>query len=143
MALWDVRRAVGYLNEHAREHSLGRCAEFVRKAIEAGGAHLVHHTSAKDYGGSLVKVSFAAQPPTLHSYLPGDVVVIQPIEGHPHGHMAMFNGTIWISDFKQRHGLYPGPSYRRLKPPFKTFRYLFLSATTRTHGPSHVRRRLV
>ena len=56
-------------------------------------------------------------------YEAGDVVVIQPAMGHLHGHMAMYNGKIWISDFKQQNGLYPGEAYRKEKPVFKIYRY--------------------
>ena len=121
--MWDSDEAVAYLNEHAKDHSLGRCAEFVRKAVEAGGTRLIHHVSAKDYGSSLEKIMFRALPGIPTAFRSGDVAVIQPIPGHPHGHMTMFNGKIWISDFKQMHGLYPGQSYRQLKPPFKVYRY--------------------
>lgn len=124
MLMWDKEKAIAHLNSHANSHSLGRCAEYVRKAVEAGGLQLGRHGSAKDYGLSLKTVGFlplgvsaAAQP------IAGDVVVIQLILGHPHGHMAMFNGKIWVSDFKQLHGFYPGPSYRKLKPSFVIYRY--------------------
>ena len=123
----DVDKSVAYLNAHAQGHSLGRCAEFVRKAVEAGGVHLARHTSAKDYGSSLEAVGFKEVQGT--GYQAGDVAIIQPIPGHPHGHMTMFNGTIWISDFKQLHGLYPGASYRTIKPPFKVYRFARVTAT--------------
>ncbi|MFL6630163.1 MAG: CHAP domain-containing protein [Burkholderiaceae bacterium] len=117
----DIAKSVAYLDAHAQKNSLGRCAEFVRKAVEAGGVHLRRHTSAKDYGSSLEAVGFETVDGT--SYLAGDVAIIQPIPGHPHGHMTMFDGKSWISDFKQLHGLYPGASYRTIKPPFKVYRY--------------------
>lgn len=116
----DIAKSVAYLDAHAQKNSLGRCAEFVRKAVEAGGVHLRRHTSAKDYGSSLEAVGFETVDGT--SYLAGDVAIIQPIPGHPHGHMTMFDGKSWISDFKQLHGLYPGASYRTIKPPFKVYR---------------------
>jgi hypothetical protein len=128
--MWDVKKALAHLNANAHEHSLGRCAEYVRKAVEAGGVHLIRHTSAKDYGRSLESVGFKA-PPASPNAAAGDVVIIQSITGHPHGHMAMFNGAIWISDFKQPHGLYPGPSYRKLKPSFTVYRH-FLMMTSPT-----------
>jgi len=31
----------------------------------------------------------------------GDIRVIQPISGHPHGHMQIYTGSGWVSDFKQ------------------------------------------
>jgi hypothetical protein len=125
MSVWDTDCAVDYLNKHASDHSLGRCAEFVRKAIEAGGLILFRHTSAKDYGSSLLNVSFVPLPKPELPYRAGDVAIIQPIVGQPDGHMTMFNGAIWISDFKQLQGIYPGSTYRKLKPPFIVYRYAF------------------
>ena len=66
----------------------------------------------------------------------GDVAIIQPIAGHPHGHMAMFNGTQWVSDFKQQHGLYPNTAYRSLKPPFTIYRYQLLWAAPPSETPT-------
>lgn len=121
MALWDANAAVKKLNERAQDRSQGRCAEYVRVAIEAGGLILTRHTSAKDYGGSLLTVGFSVVGDGL--FKSGDVAIIQPITGHPHGHMVMFNGRIWVSDFKQYRGYYPGPSYRKIKPSVTFYRY--------------------
>jgi hypothetical protein len=108
-------------------HSIGHCAEYVRKAVEAGGVKLFHHISAKDYGTSLVHVGFHKVVHTHanahYHHRAGDVAIIQPIIGHPHGHITMFNGTSWISDFKQYHCVYPGHSYRQEKPPYAIYRY--------------------
>jgi hypothetical protein len=102
----DKAKSVVHLNSHAQPHSLGRCAEYVRKAVEAGGVTLHHHPSAKDYGPSLMSVGFhkivATRANAHYQHQAGDVVVTQPITGHPHGHMAMFNGTEWISDLKEK-----------------------------------------
>ena len=43
--------------------------------------------------------------------------------------MTMFDGEFWISDFKRLHGLYPGASYRTIKPAFTVFRYARVTAT--------------
>lgn len=130
--MWNANRAVDYLNTHATGHSLGRCAEFTRKAVEAGGVTLARHQSAKDYGRSLFLVGF--QPIELKNekgeqapLKAGDVAIIQPIPGHPHGHMTMYNGKIWISDFRQR-TMYPGQSYRKHHPPFTVYRYAYACA---------------
>ena len=135
--MWNVKSALTYLNKHAHKHSLGRCAEFVRLAVEAGGVKLIHHLSAKDYGSSLERVGFKAVAQVLTHFSPGDVAVIQPIPGHPHGHMAMFNGEIWISDFRQSHGLYPGPTYRKIKPAFTIYRYGMIVAAPPGSTPLH------
>ena len=70
---------------HAKPHSTGRCAQYTREAVEAGGVKLTHHVSAKDYGSSLVAVGFTTVAATGYSPKAGDVGVIQPIKGHPNG----------------------------------------------------------
>jgi hypothetical protein len=114
---WDKTVAVRYLQANARLSSLSRCAEYTRRAIEAGGLRIAH---AKDYGSSLVGAGFREVYGTPQR---GDVVIIQAITGHPYGHMAMFDGQIWISDFRQLHGFYPGQAYRTMKPAYKVFRH--------------------
>lgn len=120
--MWNKDAAIEYLNEHAETLSGGCCAQYVREAIEAGGVQIRRQRLAKDYGVSLEAAGFDA----LESSMPndGDIAIIEAIADHPSGHMAMYNGTMWISDFKQLHGLYPGQDYRRLKPPFKIYRYV-------------------
>jgi hypothetical protein len=120
---WDVNKSISHLKGNAKPGSTGHCAQYVREAIEAGGFALARHDSAKDYGPSLQSVGFIAVPAGTVSR-PGDIAVIQPIPGHPHGHMAMFDGRNWISDFVQTHpsAPYPGPTYRRLAPSYTVFR---------------------
>jgi len=125
--MWNKYKAVEYLNQNAEPLSLGQCARYVREAIEAGGIKLVHHVSAKDYGSSLVHHGFQkivqTHATTNYHHKLGDVAIVQPIAGHPHGHMAMYNGSWWVSDFVQYHGVYPGHSYRQSKPPYAIYRY--------------------
>jgi hypothetical protein len=120
---WNVNQAVGHLNDNAEPASVGRCAQYTREAIEAGGVSLVHHESAQDYGPSLSAVGFveyAGEPPG--GYQRGDVAVIQGFDGHPHGHMQMYDGSAWVSDFQQR-DFWPGPAYRTTQPGFRIYRY--------------------
>jgi hypothetical protein len=119
--MWNKKAAVAYLATHARSGSHGKCAEYVRKAVEAGGVRLQRHTSAKDYGDSLIAAGFTEQDVSI--LIAGDVVVIQPVEEHRHGHVAMDDGTKWISDFKHSNGLYPSESYRKSKPAFVIYRH--------------------
>lgn len=41
----------------------------------------------------------------------GDIVVFSAIKGHKHGHICMYNGKQWVSDFKQR-SMYSASAYR-------------------------------
>lgn len=119
---WDVAAAVEHLNENAQPKSLGRCGQYTREAIEAGGVTLTRRASAKDYGSSLLAVGFEALSMTPARHQPGDVVIVQPVPGHPHGHMAMYNGKAWVSDFVQR-DIYPGQAYRKHKASFTVYRH--------------------
>jgi hypothetical protein len=120
---WDVQKAVAHLQKHAKLKSLGRCAQYTREAIEAGGITLARHESAKDYGLSLLAAGFSEfHPDLVGAPEKGDVAIIQGFKGHPHGHMAMYDGTHWISDFVQR-TVYPGESYRKARPCYKIYRY--------------------
>lgn len=121
--MWDRERAISFLNSQASAISHGRCAEYTRKAIEAGGVLLTRHLAAKDYEASLRAVGFLSLGQMPGEYLPGDVVIVDAIKGHPYGHMAMFNGFSWVSDFKQQHGLYPSPTYRSKRPRYTIFRF--------------------
>ena len=121
---FDKSSAASYADDHAQSHSTGNCAKYVRKAIESGGISLHHAHYAKDYGPLLEAVGFRqaiGDPQT------GDVIVIQPAPGNPSGHMAIFDGSVWESDFKQTphgsQGFYPGPSYRQSQPAYKIYRY--------------------
>ena len=66
---------------------------------------LVRHTSARDYGISLRTVGFVSLGQLTGPYDAGDLGIVSPIPGHPHGHMAIYNGDVWIADFNQLHGL--------------------------------------
>ena len=126
--MWDVDAAVRYLDAHAELQSTGWCARYVCRAIAAGGISLVLRESAKDYGPSLLAVGFKriVVDAAVVNYKPqkGDVGVVQPIPGEPHGHMAMFDGAIWVSDFKQDSGVYPDAHWRRMQPSFAIYRYV-------------------
>lgn len=119
---WDVDKAVKHLTSNAQGSSTGKCARYVREAIEAGGVTLARTLSAKDYGVSLLAAGFSEQSPAPATYAKGDVVVIAGFAAHPHGHIAMYDGSNWVSDFSQS-GLYPGANYRKEKPSYKVYRY--------------------
>src|SRR4051812_1054787 len=105
MKTWNKEKALAHLRDHAHTASLGLCARYTREAIEAGGLTLVpRQESAKNYGTTLLLAGF--RWPRNSFIQSGDVVVISGFKGQSHGHMAMFDGKKWISDFAQR-SLYP------------------------------------
>lgn len=112
-----------------------KCARYVKKALIAGGASVKNSAieSAKNYGPWLIENSFKVVDNattvssggvfTISGQQTGDVVVIQAAPHHVHGHMAMFNGTHWVSDFVQEKGFYPAQIYRDQNIPYKLYRY--------------------
>ena len=107
--MWNINDSVEYLNENAQPKSIGKCAGYVRKAIEAGGLSTNGRpVSAYMYADFLPKIGFekiieisgkANQANwTLKNAKPGDIAIM---EHGKHGHICMFNGEKWVSDFIQ------------------------------------------
>ena len=122
---WDLDAAIARLHSQVLPESDSRCGEFVHKAIDAGGITLntsynPHGKSASGYGPILRHAGFLTVAPGEKPQK-GDVVVFQPVDGHPRGHVAMFDGKQWISDFRQR-DVYAGPDYRNIRAPYVLYR---------------------
>ncbi|KAI9023937.1 putative cytoplasmic protein [Hyaloraphidium curvatum] len=118
------------LKKNAGDRSTGMCAQAVRLALEAAGAaKKVPVGSAKDYGPRLEEWGFTTTEATKDGSLQvGDVAVIQSPDGkHPHGHIQGYDGTQWISDFKQKQ-FWPGPAYAAAEPDYVIYRYIVASA---------------
>ncbi|NEY28090.1 C40 family peptidase [Escherichia coli] len=118
---WNKNKASSYARWHAGSSSSDNCAMFVRQAIEAGGLNIGRTGEAKDYASLLESAGFRSIG-SGETPQEGDVVVIQPYPGgRPEGHMAIFDGTNWFSDFQQR-DMWGGPGYRSHKPPYIIYR---------------------
>jgi len=124
---FDIDAAIKHAHDNAKPpFGIQKCAQYTREAIEAGGVIVANTRSAKDYGPYLWNAGFV--PVTTPTPVPtevlrrGDVVVIEGFPEHPHGHMAIYDGENWVSDFVQRE-LYPGPRYRNSKPRYQIFRH--------------------
>ncbi len=119
----DKDAAAKYADDHAEATSQGNCAKYVRQALQAGGVNLDKHPySAKDYGPFLTGQGMLPVP--QQGYVPqkGDVVVIQNYRGGDvNGHIALYDGTQWVSDFKQR-DIWAGPGYRTNQPAIQVYR---------------------
>jgi len=101
----NTTQFANWMDSHALSRSTGYCARYCRQGMEAGGLNTKGHpVDAKDYGSFLVRRGAQVVPNAgyLGNQQTGDVVVIQPAPGHSSsGHIEMWDGTGWVSDFKQ------------------------------------------
>jgi hypothetical protein len=108
----NIQGATSYARSHALARSNAQCALYVRLAIGNGGgvqAFRYGRGHAYQLGPALTSAGFvqvysgtySASSENLAGLRAGDVVVFQPVGGHPYGHVALFDGQQWISDFRQ------------------------------------------
>lgn len=98
---WNPQKAARYATEHAEKKSVNLCARYVRRAIMAGGIPLRFGGNACHYKYVLPILGFK-EVDSKSERMIGDIVVFQPIGGRRFGHISMWNGKQWVSDFKQR-----------------------------------------
>lgn len=109
---YSNEKAVEYLTSHAEGHSVNRCAMYVRHAIGAGGCPtFLQPPSACDYEEFLPDLGFSQIEAVVYTPQAGDIAVFSAIKGHKHGHICMYDGNQWVSDFKQR-SMYSAAAYR-------------------------------
>ena len=104
---WDLEKTLKHLREHAHDKSTHYCARYVRQALEAGGLVGFRVPSAKDEiklntlaSIGFKKIAEASDNNTSPGYTPqaGDIA----ITFENGNHAAMYDGTKWISDFRQK-----------------------------------------
>jgi len=115
--------------------SIGRCAQYVRLALAAGGITVTPSSApaAADYVQILpiLGFQFVAIWDSQSGYAPqaGDVAVFGATflwpNPHPYGHIEGYDGSRWVSDFKQR-GFIPY-KVKSSAGPSMIYRYPFLS----------------
>lgn len=125
----DVKKFTEHLYAAADKTRFGnrRCGEFVRKALQAGGANFygAYPATGKEFGPALKMLGFrqiTVDDPAHFNFMKGDVMVMEPHKGSTAGHVAAYDGRYWISDFVQR-DFWAGPNYRKEKPRYAVYRY--------------------
>ncbi|HKS71707.1 MAG TPA: RHS repeat-associated core domain-containing protein, partial [Terriglobales bacterium] len=97
----DIDKFLKWVDGHAAGASQHHCAKAVRLGMEAGGLDTAGHPGlAKDYGPFLQKLGFLPVSPENYSSQKGDVIVFQPGPS-PAGHVEVWDGATWVSDFMQ------------------------------------------
>ena len=121
---WDVMASVNYLLKYAKEHTAdgrdsgvckqgapyycekGRCYAYVKRALAEGNIN-VDGVSAYEAADKLRQLGFknilTVRTDTVdyESKKLGDITVFDKCSNHQHGHITMWCGNQWVSDFKQ------------------------------------------
>jgi hypothetical protein len=98
-----LHRLISWLDSHAHLHSTHHCAASVRQAMEAAGIHTAGRpVDAGDYGPFLLRHGARAVDSESYQPQPGDIAVFDKSGDHPSGHVQVFNGQHWVSDFVQQ-----------------------------------------
>ena len=116
----DMDAAVNTLIKNAHKTSTHYCAAYVAKALKAGGFQFKAQGSAYMYRtkGVLVGMGYV-EIPKPKEFKKGDITVTDRNKAHPHGHIAMWSGKKWISDFVQN----SEKVYRNDQPPVYYYTY--------------------
>jgi len=130
---FDIDYAVDYLNSHANSSSTGECSRYVQNALVNGGIKTnIPVQAGRKYGPLLKGWGFKDITSSLSYYTPikGDIAVFQGYSGGaadrngiPYGHIQMYNGKQWVSDFFQSRPFWPGGAYEKYKPAFQIYRW--------------------
>ena len=126
--------AIAYLISHAEPKSIGKCGLYVHRALEAGGFRPFLPKSAYQYWSDqlLRKIGFI-EIPKPYPFKKGDITVTERNINHPDGHMAMYTGEKWISDFVQNSEFV----YITNQPKVHYFRYYkFINDADNSSGSS-------
>ncbi len=104
---FDVDKAVAGLNSRAKPHAAPpfMCAQYVKNALKDGGLPYINSPNADTTGPQLPNYGFNAVSSSSNpgGYTPqaGDVAYFPATPDHTDGHIAMYNGSQWVSDFRQ------------------------------------------
>ena len=105
---WNIRRSCEWLHSHAGANSRHACAKYVRMAIEAGGLSTVGRPNwAWKYIDYLPNIGFkfigTFKRNDSYRPKPGDIAVYtKGGDKNVPGHICMWTGNEWASDFKQK-----------------------------------------
>jgi hypothetical protein len=104
-ATWDLDKlcSVAYANAAKNKKPTGFCARYITMALQkAQNKKVLNGTlgHARDYVTGLPKIGWRAIGKNLKSVQKGDIAVF-PKSSSEYGHVCVFTGSVWVSDFVQ------------------------------------------
>ncbi|MBQ6062877.1 MAG: CHAP domain-containing protein [Prevotella sp.] len=105
---YNSDRVVNFAERHANEKSRCMCAWYTMRALHHGGCYPCGIYPAYAYEKVLPRLGFVE----VSHPKKGDISVLSSNSRHPYGHIAVYDGKRWISDYKQRR-VYPNTVYEK------------------------------
>ena len=107
---YSNNKAVDFITNHAETKSRCCCAGYVMRGMLHGGCP-IGLLPAYAYSKTLPQMGFEEISVKGYEPVKGDISVVPANISHPFGHIAVYNGEQWVSDFKQNHIL-PSKAYK-------------------------------
>ena len=117
---YNNNKVINYVTTNAESHSRCMCAWYSMRAIQKGGCFPCGIYPAYAYNKILPQLGFKEIPQQGYTPQKGDISVLPRNSRSAFGHIAIYNGQQWVSDFKQN-DIYPGRYYRE-KGEYQIFR---------------------
>lgn len=117
---YNNEKAVQYIINHKHNTSRCMCAWYTMKAIRNGGCYYCYIYPAYAYNKILLQLGFTEI--STKNYVPkvGDISVLPSNSKSCFGHIAIYDGKYWVSDFEQK-DIFPGKVYK-LSGKYQIFR---------------------
>ena len=105
-------RTTDYITKNVAPKSRTMCAGYVIRAMWRGGCP-IGLLPAYAYNKTLPQMGFKEISVKCYKPMKGDISVLPSNKHSPFGHIAVYNGNKWISDFEQL-SIFPGKAYREV-----------------------------
>ena len=115
---YSNEKTVAYATSHVAPQSRSMCAWYVTKGMWRGGCP-IGLVPAYAYEKTLPKMGFEEISTKEYKPMKGDISVLPQNKKSSFGHIAIYDGNNWVSDFKQNN-FYPNTTYK--KNGYKIFR---------------------
>lgn len=102
----NILKAIEFLEKNALSKSIGQCGAYVGNALISAGFNIRsynRHAYLYYYDNLLINEGFEiiGNLENLPAFQPGDIMVQLNTSNHKYGHICMYNGKKWYSDFIQ------------------------------------------
>jgi len=94
--------AASYARSRAKSKSISKCAAYVADALQKAGFSFKRQGSAYMYHTNGILKGIGFKEISKQTPKKGDIAVEEKTSSHVHGHIQIYDGSNWVSDFVQK-----------------------------------------